>query len=62
MKVKELINHLKEYNPDADITTPISEDISVSYICKDLDGNTYSRKTTKLVFIEPIDNFEEFYE
>lgn len=56
MKVKELSEKLKEYNPNADITTPMSEDITLSYIHKDQDDNNYTKKTTKLVFIEPMDS------
>ena len=56
MKVKELIGILSTYNQDADITTPISEDITVSYICKDTNGNSLTKETTMLVFIDPCDS------
>ena len=32
MKVREFIEELKTYNPDAEITTPYSETIGLSYI------------------------------
>lgn len=32
MKVQELIDELKSYNPNAEITTPYSETIALSYI------------------------------
>lgn len=35
MMVKELIDELKNYNPEAEITTPYSETIELSYISKD---------------------------
>lgn len=46
--ISELINELEEYNPNAEITTPYSETIELSYIC-DEGGN---KKTAKIVFIE----------
>ena len=56
MKVRELIQKLSVYNLDADVTTPFSEDITLSFICKDDNGNVFSEKTTMLVFIEPCDS------
>ena len=32
MKVKNLIKQLQSFNPDANVTTSISEDIALSYI------------------------------
>ena len=55
MMVKKLIEELAEYNPDADITLTTSEDICLSYICKDSDGSSLDKKTTMQVFIEPMD-------
>lgn len=51
MKIKELINELKKYNPEADITLPTSETITLSFI-SDEGGTT---KDTKQVFIEGCD-------
>lgn len=50
MIVKELIDELKEYNPNAEITTPYSETIELGYIdiC---DGEICTRRDTPLVFI-----------
>lgn len=56
MLVKDLIKKLNEYNPDADVSLAISEDITLSYICKDNDGNDLTQSTTKQVFIEPMDS------
>ena len=52
MIVSELIEELKEYNPDAEITTPYSETICLSYI--DADGK-YDKSNTPFVFIEQAD-------
>ena len=46
MKVRELIEELKTYNPDAEITTPYSETIGLSYISDKEKGDA------KIVFIE----------
>jgi len=55
LKIKRLIELLKDFNPEADITTPISEDICLSYVsCNGMDELT--KKTTKQVFIEPTDS------
>ena len=56
MKIKELISKLSEYNEDADITLVDSEDITVSYICENLNGEKLTPKTTMQCFIEPMDN------
>lgn len=55
MKVKELIRELEEYNMDADITTSISEDIGIAYVCSD-GINPFTKKTTPQLFIEPMDS------
>ena len=55
MKVCKLIEKLKEYNQEADITLTTSEEITLGYIFKTEDGTEYSKKTTKQVFIEPCD-------
>lgn len=62
MKIKELINELKEYNPEADITLECSEDIIISYIDTDLKGRPCSKKNTPQCFIEPIDKYLELEE
>lgn len=51
MKVKDLINQLNGFNPNANVSLKDSEDIVLSYICQ--DGHTPS--TTLQVFIEPSD-------
>ena len=51
LKINELITHLNEYNPDADITLTTSEDIILSYIGQ---GGA-NKQTTTQVFIEPCD-------
>lgn len=57
MKIKELIDKLKDFNPNADISTVASEDIKLTYVyC--VDGKEYSKKTTQQVFIEPVDACE----
>ena len=55
MLVKELIEELKQYNPDAEITRDDSETILLSYICE----NGTDRSDTKLVFIEKCDYADE---
>lgn len=56
LKINELISKLKEYNPEADISLTSSEDITLGYIFKSLDGEVYTKETTKQVFIEPTDS------
>ena len=51
MKVKELIKELKDFNQEAEVVTPTSETILLSYIAN--DGGT--KDTTKIVFIEGVD-------
>lgn len=48
MKVSELIDELKNYNSDAEITTTYSETIELGFI--DGDGE-YSKEDTPLVFV-----------
>ena len=48
MFIEEFIEELQEFNPKAEITTPYSETIELSYICED----GADKKTTKMVFIE----------
>ena len=51
MKNKDLIDKLSQFNPEAEVTTPISEDIRISYI----SGDGENERTTNLIFIEPCD-------
>lgn len=51
MKNWQLIEELKKYNMDADVSLTTSEDICISYICE--NGDT--EKTTKQIFIEGCD-------
>ena len=55
MQCSKLIEELKKYNQEADVTLTTSEDICLSFICEDNNGNRLTPKTTKLVFIEPKD-------
>ena len=57
MLVKDLINELLEFNPNANVVLPSSEEILLSYIGED---NT-TKKTTKIVFIEGCDSCETCY-
>ena len=59
MKVSELITKLMNYNQDAEITTPYSETIDLSYICIDNEGNPLDSRETPIVFIELCDYEEE---
>ena len=52
MIVSELIDELKEYNPDAEITTPYSETICLAWI---YDNGKYDKSNTPFVFIEQAD-------
>ena len=57
MKVSELIDSLKKFNPDADITTPYSEDICLGWIYKDPEtGDELTKQSTMQVFIEQTDS------
>lgn len=56
MKNKELIKLLKNYNQEADVTLTTSEDITISYICKDpRTDEKLTPQTTRQMFIEPTD-------
>ena len=59
MKVEELIEELCKYNRDAEVTTPYSETIRLSYIYMDCEGNPLDQSETPLVFIEGCDINEE---
>ena len=52
MKCNKLIKILQEFNPNADVTTPISEDICISYIT---DDGEFDKSSTPFIFIEPAD-------
>jgi hypothetical protein len=52
MKVKELIEELKNYNPEATVSLICSESVAISYICE--GGAT--PQTTQHIFIEGIDD------
>ena len=55
MKVNELIEELKTYNPDAEISRGDSETIRLSYISNNGEG----KSDTDMVFIEMADYTEE---
>lgn len=60
MKVKDLIDNLKNLNPNADVGVKTIDDeyvdhLYVSYISETVDGQTYNEKNTKQVWIEAID-------
>lgn len=55
MLVEEFIKELSEFNPKAEITTPTSETICLSWICEDDAG----KDDTKIVFIEGCDFIAE---
>lgn len=59
MKVSELIHELYNYNQDAEVVTPYSETIRLSYIYLDLEGNPMDSRETPIVFIEGCDYDEE---
>ena len=61
MKVNKLIEQLKEYNQNADITLTTSEDICLSYICESVSGDSFDKRNTPIVFIEPKDFEEDMY-
>ena len=52
MKNRELIEELKKYNLDANVSLTTSEDICLSYISEDIYGNSLNEQTTQQVFIE----------
>ena len=51
MLIEELISELSSFNPKAEITTPYSETIELSWICADGED----KDTTEMVFIEGCD-------
>lgn len=60
MNVEKLISELKCFNPKARVGVKTIDDlyvddVSISYICKDNDGNDLSEKETEQVWIEAID-------
>ena len=60
MKVKELIEELKGFNPEATVSLVCSESVAISYIC-DVNGNgevEHTPMTTKHIFIEGVDEYE----
>ena len=60
MKISKLINELSTFNQDADVTLTTSEDITLSFIFKNMDtGEILTKKTTRQVFIEPCDQCPE---
>lgn len=54
MKNKDLINQLKEFNLNAEVTLTTSEDIFVSYIDNG-GGKKFDKSNTPFIFIEPCD-------
>lgn len=59
MKIEKLIQELKEYNQNADITLPYSEDICIGWICKDpISKKQLTKKTTTQLYIEGCDREE----
>ena len=59
MKVEDLIKELSAFNQKAEITTPYSETIRVSWISDEDEDIQKSKKDTVLVFIEGCDFIEE---
>ena len=55
MKVQELIDELQTYNPNAEVTTPYSETIELSYIS---EGGA-DKSNTQIVFIEWADYVDD---
>lgn len=60
MKVKDLIESLSHFNPNANVGVKTIDDeyvdqLYVSYICKDGDGNNIDADGTNQVWIEAID-------
>ena len=59
MKVEDLIKSLQSYNPNAKIGLCLDgyyeDDIYISFICEDNDGNKLTNKTTEQVWLEGID-------
>lgn len=60
MKVKELINQLKTFNPNADVGIKTLDDeykdeLYISYICVDPNGKDLNESETLQVWIEATD-------
>ena len=60
VKVKDLMNNLKNLNPNANIGIKTIDDeyidhLYVSFISETVDGQTYDEKNTKQVWIEAVD-------
>lgn len=60
MKVKELIENLKECNPNADVGIKTIDDLYIdqlyiSYICEDKNGKEVKINETKQIWIECVD-------
>ena len=55
MKVKDLIDELKEFDGEADVSLVDSEDICVSWIC---ESENQPKKESLQVFIEPNDFYD----
>ena len=54
MKNYKLIELLQAFNPNANVTTSISEDIALSYITGGGRNQEYDKKDTPVIFIEPV--------
>ena len=54
MKVKDLIEYLKKFNPNANVSLTTSEDIFISYISEE----NVTPLTTQQLFIEDCDEFD----
>ena len=52
MKNRDLILELLRYNFDADVNLGSGENINISYISEDVDGNKSDERNTKQIFIE----------
>lgn len=55
MKVKDLIEQLERFNPNANVSLTTSEDIFISYISE----NNATPLTTLQLFIEGCDDLED---
>ena len=55
MKVKELIQKLQEYNPEATVSLTYSETVIITYIIE----NNATKMTTQHIFLEGADYDED---
>lgn len=55
MKNRDLIRKLLDYNLDADVSLVDSEDIAISYVCKDENQIDIPPRNTPQLFIEGVD-------